>query len=318
MSLLEHYIDKQLINKIFQYISNLKEIFMSKPNVLDLSKPIIVTMESFTHLKDAKLVSDDGSIFEATLIDCDEISRNRTYYPLEDVIASMDDRRVKERIEQKVFFGEAEHPSSDSEEGIPLKRLMRVEPSRISHRIDNYWAAGNIIKGIIQWAGPFGDTYRKMLVEHGSNLAMSIRAYTPNYIKKNDKDGDYVIKKHLMFITTFDCVMLPGLKNARIMNPDQYTDITKNNKTNITTNKTNGSINIKTSESMVEIAYSNPINEIKNLLRSEEGASIVSDLFNIDFSKSDMNISGNTLLVQTENGQKLHLPLSRSLIGSIL
>ena len=61
----------------------------AKYKLIDMSKPIIVTMESFSSLKDAKLISDDGSKFEVTLINCDTISRNRTYYPLSDVTASM-------------------------------------------------------------------------------------------------------------------------------------------------------------------------------------------------------------------------------------
>lgn len=290
---------------------------MSKPIVLDLSRPILVTMESFSHLKDAKLLSDDGSVFEATLINCDQISRNRTYYPLEDVVASMQDRRVQERIEQKCFFGEAEHPANDAIEQLPLKRLMRVEPSRWSHRIDNYWVEGNDIRGTIQWAGPFGETYRKALVEHGSNLAFSIRAYTPNYVKKNDSNGEYVVKKHLMYIATYDCVTHPGLADARIMNPDKFSDISKTNK--LTVNSFNNKLNVKSSENFMEIAYTRPVEEIRELAFSEEGCSVISDMFGIDFSKDNMTITGkNTVSLVTEEGTILHLPLSRTLLSEIL
>lgn len=287
-----------------------------KPIVLDLRKPIIVTMESFSHLKDAKLVSDDGSIFECTLIECDVVSRNKTYYPLEDVMASMQDRRVQERIDQKVFFAEAEHPQSDTEEQLPLKRLMRVEPSRWSHRIDSYWADGNNIRGIVQWAGPFGEMYRKLLVEHGSNLAMSIRAYTPNYVKKNDSNGDYVIKKHPMYIATYDCVTQPGLENARIMNPDTYAKIARKDKVTISTKN---NVVTKTTESLVEVLYNNPINEIRDIMRSEEGAHIISDLFGISIETAHMTISGkHTLSVISEEGVRMDLPLARTLLSDIL
>lgn len=289
---------------------------MSNPKVLDLRRPILVTMESFSHLKDAHLVSDDGSIFEATLIECDVVSRNRTLYQLEDVMASMQDRRVQEKIDNKVFMGEGEHPYSESEEALPLKRLMRVEPSRWSHRVDNYWADGNCIRGTVQWAGPLGDMYRRMLVEHGSNLAMSIRAYTPNYIKKRDDNGDYVIKKHLMFIAAYDVVTLPGLSRARIMDPEAYSEISKRDKISISSNK---DIVTKTTESLVEVTYKNPINEIRDIMHSEEGANIMCDLFGVNVDSTQMTISGkNTLSVITEEGVRLDLPLSRTILSDIL
>lgn len=293
--------------------------------VLDLSQPIIVTMESFSHMKDAKLVSDDGSIFETTLINCDTISRNRTYYPLEDVVASMKDHRFMERLEQKVLYGECEHPCATGEEQLPLKRLMRVEPSRWSHRIDSYWVDGSDIKGTIQWAGPYGEHYRKLLVDHGSNFAMSIRAYTPNFIKKSDTKGDYVIKKHLMFIATFDVVTQPGLEYSRIMNPNKYSEITKNDKITINSNKTsissknsNNSI-VLSNENFKEIHYTKAIDEIRDLAMSEEGVSIMSDLFGVDIESTKMAISGkNTLSVITEEGVRLDLPLSRTILSEVL
>jgi len=280
--------------------------------VLDLSLPIMVTMESFKHLNDAKLVSNDGSIFECTLINCDQISRNNTYYPFQDMLSSMQDRRVQEKLDQKCFFGEAEHPASDTEEPLPLKRLMRIEPSRISHRIDNYWADGTDIKGLVQWAGPFGQMYRELLVDHGSNLAMSVRAYTPNFIQKNEGGRGYVVKKHPMFIASYDCVTLPGLEDARIMKPSEFKAIA--GKTKIST-----SASIRTSESLTEIVYKDTLSEIKDLMRSEEGVDIVGDMFGIDLKNVKMGITGkNTLTVFSNEGVRLDLPMSRTILSEIL
>lgn len=289
--------------------------------IIDLSQPIIVTMESFSHLKDAKLVSDDGSIFEGTLIECDTISRNRTMYPLEDVISSMEDDFFKERLQQNVLFGEAEHPTDDSEEGVPLKRLLRVEPSRRSHRIDSYWVEGNLIKAIIQWCGPFGEQYRKDVVESGSNYAMSIRAYTPTFIQKQDARGKYVVKKHKMFITTFDCVTKPGLYNARIMDPNKYAEINKKDKLTLNTPKiiSFSKSNRLTNENFVEVSYKKPIDEIRDMLHSSESADIVSNIFGINFDKTNMSITDkNTLSVISEEGVRLHLPLKHTILSKVL
>lgn len=289
----------------------------AKYKLIDMSKPIIVTMESFSSLKDAKLISDDGSKFEVTLINCDTISRNRTYYPLSDVTASMQDPFFTERLTQKVLIGEAEHPFNDSsdEESIPLKRLLRVEPSRWCIRLDSYWIDGTDIKGIVQFCGPFGKYYQDLVLNHDSNLAMSIRAYTPNHIIKNDKNGKYVVKTHLMYIVTFDCVTRPGLINSRIMNPEKFKEISKNNKISITSNNSPKS----SFEDYKIISYNNPIDEIKDMARSEEGANIISDIFGVNFEKTNMNIINgqNIMTVFTEEGTRLDLPLNHAVTSKI-
>lgn len=289
---------------------------MSRRTVLDLEQPILVTMESFAHFKDANLCSDDGSIFECTLINCDQVSRNKTYYPLDDVLMSMKDRRVQEKIDNKCFFGEAEHPSSDTDEPVPLKRLMRVEPTRWCWRIDSYRTTGSDIRGTIQWAGPLGATYQKEFL-NGTNYAASIRAYTPNYLKKSDgPNGDYVVKKHLMFIASYDCVLVPGLGGARIMDPDKYAALSKNDVLNI---RNVGNTIVKSTESFREITFKDPISEIRDIMHSEEGANVIRDIFGIDFATAEMAIRGkNSLSVRTTEGSELILPLSRTLLSEIL
>jgi len=286
--------------------------------LIDLSQPIMITMESFSHLKDAKLASDDGSIIEATLINCDTMSRNRTFYPLEDVIASMGHSFFKERIDQKILLGEAEHPTNDSDKELPsLKRLMRVEPSRVSHRIDSYWADGNNIKGIVQWCGPFGPMYQDLVSRCGSNAAFSIRAYTPVHVIKEDSLGKYAVKKHLMYITTFDCVTRPGLTNSRIMHPETYANITKNDK--ITINSITPDTKKVSNEIFNEICYTNVIEEIRNLSSSQEGLEVAAQIFGIDFKNGKMEITGkNKLTVISEEGLRLDLPLNHTVLSRII
>ncbi len=280
---------------------------MSK--ILDLSQPVMVTTEAFDHFKAENLVSDDGNTFECTLINCNVIGRNPTFYPLTDILQSMDERSVKERLEQKCFYGEAEHPISDTEAPLTLKRLMRVEPSRISHRIDSFRVVGDDIKGIVSWSGPFGEDYKEKLTVQGSNLAMSIRAYTPNFIKKTDPTrGAYAVKKHLMHIASFDCVMMPGLGGARIMDPEKFKEISRTNKTIV-----------RSTETAAEYQFNDPISEIRNMSRSSEGMKFISDVYGADYDNDAMKIVGtNMLQMQTTEGANLILPLDNTLLSNIL
>ncbi len=280
--------------------------------LLDLRRPVMVTLESFSHMRDAKLISEDGSIFEITLINCNEISRNRTYYGLDDVMKSLDtSRQIQEAISQKLWMGEAEHPSSLDGKPLPLKRLMQVLPEQWVWRIDKYWAEGDKIKGHIQLldSGKYGPMYKELITKHGANIAASIRAYTPNFVLMKDSAGaEYTMKKHQMHIATFDAVRIPGLEGARIMDPTKYAQITKN-----------GGISVKSMEGFQEIQYENAVAELRDTLRSEEGASFLSDFYGINYDNADMVLSGrNTLTVGTESGSRIDMPLDGTMLSKIL
>jgi len=295
----------------------MSSIITAKRHVLDITKPIMMTMESFQHIKDAKLCNDDGSIFECTLINCDVISRNNTYYGLRDIVGSMNDPRVLEKIANKLFFGEREHPVSLTDEPLTLRRMMSVESDRYAWRVDNWWVDGNDIKAIIQWVD---EKYQKLFVKHGSNFASSIRAYTPNFLEKvNTSTGKkYVQKLHPMQIVAYDCVQMPGLIGSRIMNPTKYAKLTANDKINIRTNKS-GSIVTRSAESFAEVTYNDPIPELRNMLCSQESAAIVRDVFGISFEDCEMIVRGkNTLSVKSAEGLRYELPLSRTILSEIL
>ena len=295
--------------------------------VIDLTKPIIVTMESFSLMKKLKVVDKDGDMIEINLIECDTISRNQTYYGKENTILAMKERRFAERLDQKCLFSEAEHPadvpSGPGSEQSYLQRLTRVEPSRICARIDRWWDEGNIIKGVIQWAGPFGEMYKDLVVNHGSNIAASIRAYTPNYVKKTDSSGRfYVEKTHPFFITTYDLVMLPGLEGARIVKPVEFAQQTRDERMKgpISGSTSSENYNILSSPTMKQVTFKDPVSEIRSIIRSgEESSSIISDLFGIDLSTAKMIISkNNTLTTISTEGQRIDIPLSSAILAELL
>ena len=278
--------------------------------LISFNLPMMVTLESFQKMVDAKVVSADGSTIETTLINCNQVSRNRTYYALEDVIRSLDeDVRIQESIQNRLWFGEAEHPEpKEGEKGVSMRRMMKIDDDNVATRIDRYWVDGNDIKGIIQWAGPKGDNYRDLLMNHGSNLAQSIRAFTPNYIEKKDAGGSYVQKTYRMHVATFDTVKIPGLRDSRIMNPKTYAQLIANDKISVTSR-----------ESLVEVKYNNVKDEIRDMMLSTEGADFVSDMYGISWENADIILNpDSTITVGLDNSREsLIIPLDGSVISSL-
>jgi len=285
----------------------------------------MVSMESYALMKKLKKVDKDGNMIEIALIECDEVSRNRTFYGLEDIKMGMKERRFAERLAQKTLFGEGEHPENtctNGDDASYLQRLTRVEPSRIVWRIDRVWTEGKMVMGVIQWAGPFGPIYKDFVVNHGSNIAASIRAYTPNYVKKTDSNGEYVQKVHPIFITTFDAVNLPGLGRARIIEPEVFANSTKDDlEAGPISSRSTESMDIITTRTMKQVIFNDPIKEIRSILKnnSAEGSSIIQDIFHIDFASANMILSGkNTLTTFAEDGRRLDIPLSSAVLADIL
>jgi len=291
--------------------------------IIDLSKPIMVSMESFALMKKLKKVGSNGDMIEIALIECDQVSRNRTYYGFEDIQLGMKERRFAERLAQKTLFGEASHPSQAglTDDSSYLQRLTQVEPSRIVWRIDRVWNEGKTVMGVIQWAGPFGSMYKDLVMNHGSNIAASIRAYTPNYIKKNDANGEYVQKVYPLFITTWDLVDLPGLGGCRIVNPSVYAESTKDDldKGPVSSSSTERWDEVKTPTSKT-VVFKDPISEIRSMIKSgNENANIIQDLFGIELNDAKMILSGkNTLSTFSNDGRRLDIPLSSAVLADIL
>lgn len=289
----------------------------TKTKIIDLSRPVLVSMETFSFIKQEGIVSNDGKLVESALIECDAFSRNPAFYPGVDLRESMLLPRVAERVDNKTFYGEAGHPASDDpEKPISIQRLMRVEDSRVSHAIDKWWFKDNIMYGLVRWCGPFGQDFQDRLVG-GSNLAFSLRAYTPNYIKKTDgPNGEYIIKKHPMFITSFDCVHLPGLYKARIIDPDVF-KANSLNEPKINLKDYKGALGIEAFTGGVQIEF-DCANVINDLSQSNEGLKILSDMYEIDFKNSDITLKpGHRMEVKTAEGLKLSIPTTDYFVGGL-
>lgn len=273
-------------------------------SIVDLRKPILVVLESFSTLQDLKVVSDDGSTIETTLIHLDTLSRNKTYYGGDDTQRSLDESKfVQENIAQQTWFGEFEHPPANS----PLERFMFVEPTRYAWLIRKYWRTNDLIKGVCTFVPPLGTQIIEPIIKKiGSNFAASIRAYTPNFVKKDGPDGKYIIKKYPMYPVTFDCVTTPGLYKSRMVDPDVYGKLKK---------EKTGSENASS-----YIVFDNPENSLKKMLESEskESIKILEDLFNFDYASSNVILSKHHAEITSNENVKLKVPLNSYLLNEVL
>ena len=288
--------------------------------VIDLRKPIVVSFESLQNFSEDTIKQVEDNLYETLLISCDEVSRNNTCYPLQDLLRSFtDDRRFTERLQNRVLFGESEHPDLDVYDNMKgkLKRTTTIAPDNICCRTDSYTVKGSDIWGNISFTGPKGDAYKGYYENDKSNLAMSLRSLTPNVVyKEGGPNGKYQVKKYKIIPITWDMVFVPGLRRSRMMDPDQYTKLGSNEDPHKSARmyiKQNG---LYASEAHFENVF---IDDIRNDLLGTESASIIEDIYGIDISKADMKLtSDNKLVVSTESLGEMYLPLHDTLISKLI
>lgn len=279
--------------------------------IIDMRRPILVSMESFTMMKDFDVVNDDGSVIKATLQIVDEISRNDCYYSADDLLASIRDSRfVQENINNKTWFGEEEHPPRNSD----YARLMLIDKNEISHRIDKYWLEDDRIMGIVQWATPRGPNIQRTLMEHGSNFGFSLRAHTPNYIKRQKADGTpYIEKKYPMNVVTYDFIRgMTGHRKARLIDPDKFKAM------NVDSGSKSPRTTISYEGGGYDIIFENPADQIRDLMVSGESADILYDIFGVDITSSNIQLLDGDRVSVESGGQSLNVPLHSLVMSKII
>jgi hypothetical protein len=241
-----------------------------KRKILNITKPIMLSCESYVPYDALKVnvLDEKKRITQERLAYLDHISRNRCYYPMEDVLDSLKKSRyIQECIAQGIWFGELEHPSTPCD----LKRFMNIDDLRVSHRVLKYWREGDFLMGMVQYLEPLGPIVWSW-IEQGVNIAKSLRIYTPNYIKCRDQDGEYVKKVAPMHPCAFDTVKLPGYESVRLQDP---TEFARQNKYYLS----NGSLSL---ESVNVWFLDNVQDQINDVLASSEEYHIIQDLYDVD------------------------------------
>jgi hypothetical protein len=267
-------------------------------DIIDLSRPIIVSMENFTDLKNAAPVSDDGTIWDIDLMYLDKESRNHNLYPVDDTRRSIAESEfIQENLRNRTWYGESEHPPSDSS----LSRFLFIEPTRYMWNILSMEFKGDKYRGRVGLCEPLGlGIVLPNMKRFGSNYAASCRIYTPNFIEKEMNGKKIIIKKYKMYPVTFDGVTMPGYADCRVANPNDYHPRPFGKES-----------------SFVDIKFDNPAAELLKIM-SSENCRILEDCYHIDFKKQAILMKDYKIKLSSEDGISIIAPLDSYLLTEAL
>lgn len=150
---------------------------------------------------------NDRVTIETVLQDMDVKNRNGRYYAGKELIPAIDDKRVKELIDAKSFFGEAGHPASKD-----IGRQQTIDPTNISHNILKIWTDGNLVKGHVKGTPNKLGKHFNDLVLDGTKVAFSLRAL--GTVNNTSKGAEVENIK----IITYDWVIYPSHQKAYMQN----------------------------------------------------------------------------------------------------
>jgi hypothetical protein len=269
-------------------------------DIIDLSRPVIISMENFTDLKNAAPVSDDGTIWDIDFMYLDIGSRNNNVYPIDDTRRSFEESIfVQENLRNRTWYGENEHPPADA----PLSRFLFIEPTRYMWNILSFEFRGDKYSGRVGLCEPIGLSIVLPNVKRfGSNYASSCRIYTPNFIEKEMNGRKIVVKKYKQYPITFDGVTMPGYKKCRVADPDNYQP------------RPYGK---ESSSPFIDVKFDNPASEIMKIM-SSENCRILEDCYHVDFKKQAILMKDNKIKLSSEDGVSIIAPLDRYLLNSAL
>lgn len=300
--------------------------------IISLEKQLYWSTESVSDLIRLGNIDVENRICYPKLILFDDPSRNNSVYCGEDFRSSVvESRYLQDQIRAGTWFGELGHPML--EEG--QNRFMRIEMNNVSHRIIKYKFVGNEMHGVVRLCKPKGDILWDW-VSSGSNIAFSVRALTPTFVKKkNEKTGQiYIYKYGRMVIITFDSVTLPGIEIARIADVNKY-DATVENyeaqfdlmvKKNKKIEEMKNSLEAADWERMIKsnIFYnkSNSFNhsDLKEIVKSQESAHILEDLFQFSLEDSIISLDNQNVIIRPSATSKesLVVPTNVYLINNMM
>lgn len=299
--------------------------------IISLEKQLYWSIESVSDLIRLGNIDVENRICYPKLILFDDPSRNNSVYCGEDFRSSVTDSRfLQDQIRAGTWFGELGHPML--EEG--QSRFMRIEMNNVSHRIMKYKFVGNEMHGVVRLCKPKGDILWDW-VSSGSNIAFSVRALTPTFVKKKNEQGQvYIYKYGRMVIITFDSVTLPGIEIARIADVNKY-DATvedyevafnKMVKTNKKIENIKNSVESADWERMIKsnLFYNkqNKFNksDLKEIVKSQESAHIIEDLFQFSLEDATISMDNENVIIRpfSDSKHSLVIPTNIYLINSMM
>ena len=343
--------------KSFNYNTKIPEL--KKSSVLNLNKPILVSCESFVPFKtsNTKCMSDDGMLWHLDLMYFDELSRNSNYYPADDTKRSFRDSAwVQENLKNRNFYGELEHPPAEScmERFLRVEptryaiNVLTLE-DKGDHFAGDIGMAAPLGTGIV----------RPNIMMYGSNYGVSARISTPNFIEKKYQGRKIYIKKYKQYPIAFDLVTTSGLPKCKLVKTDDFKGETFSLDKGIPNFREalasanpiqvqddyglneDAFANLQEQQGMVVLTkdeakkygissesvnptyvvrFDNAAQEFaKSIMRSEENASIISDIYGIDFDKTTAIFTNdNRVKLSAESGASVSIALNSYLLSNAL
>lgn len=222
--------------------------------------------------------------FDTVLQTFDTLNRNRRIYESAPMAESLNAPHIQELIAENQWCGEAGHP--DTEE---VRRILTIDPARISHRITKTWIVGKTLYGTVETLDDdaYGTRFTKNILQ-GMTPAFSLRALA-SLIKGSDGIARVRSKAHLV---AYDRVILPSHKEA-------YRD--KSKPIQVVRGIDEKQI---VSESAVNIAIPVVESQIESFIRDEsKNVKMISNVYEV--ATESMAISKDMrFAIIKENGQK--------------
>lgn len=277
------------------------------PTILRFDKPALFSIENFGGLQKIADIDEKNCIVKTVLMQLSAISRNRTFYSGEDFVRCLTTSvYVNEQLSQGVWFGELEHP----EKNCTQDRFFKIDDTRISHKILDYKVNGDIIDGHVQFVAPLGYIPWDW-IQKNSNIAFSVRVFTPNFLEKKDEKGvAYIAKVGDMIPITFDCVRMPGFAIARIADPTKFASVNTEAAMPSTESLQYEKDWQKKQISFPQIDWRAKLSqeEFKHILSKESSLKILEDVYKFDASKSKITYNDDeTVTISLNSSESLNL-----------
>jgi len=180
-----------------------------------MNKPTkgFIICEAMSEPETPVIVKDAGNnhrtIIKATIQSTDVENRNHRMYPKSVIEKGLQTEYIRERLATKTLFGEAGHPLAPN-----LERQLYMDQSNMSHRINEIWWEGNLLKAYIESASTARGNDFEGIVQSGSKVAFSLRAVGPVV----EKRGDITVVLDPLTIFTWDWILHPSHREAYMDN----------------------------------------------------------------------------------------------------
>ncbi|WJZ23488.1 peptidase [Listeria phage LIS04] len=148
--------------------------------------------------------------------DCNIPTRNNRMYTLDLWRKVLSSSHVKEMLDTKTFFGEADHPFA-------VEGRLEVSLPKVSHVITKLWIdeESKIVYGSLDILDTPSGRILKTMIDYGSILGISSRA-AGQVVTKNNKP---VVDEDTYNFVTFDIVPLPGNIKSRLEPETSYSPV---------------------------------------------------------------------------------------------